>query len=130
MKTKVVAVSLALAMLVGAGSLLGQKKDQSQPPTTETTKLQLAQCALKVSGMTCDGCAKGVESGLLKVDGVKAAKVDFKSGEASVEYDPKKTSPEKVVAAFNENQRGYRVELAKSKGQAKQGNSEGKGCCP
>jgi len=117
MKTKVVAVSLALAVLVGAGSLLGQKKDQSQPPTTETTKLQLAQCAVKVSGMTCDGCPRMVEKGLSKVEGVKTVKVDFKTAAAQVEFNPKVTNAEKIIASFNKSNPGFRLELTKTSGK-------------
>ncbi len=93
----------------------------SQGPSTTaqsgTTKLQVTQCALKVSGMTCGGCAGMVEKGLLKQEGVKTAKVDYKTGEAQVEFDSKKTTPEKIVAAFNQANSGFRV--AQSKPSAK-----------
>ncbi len=80
-------------------------------------KLQVAQCALKISGMTCSGCAAMVEKGLLKVDGVKAAKVDSETGQAQVEFDSKRTTPEKIVTAFNQANSGFRVEPSKSGGK-------------
>jgi len=98
------------------------------------TSLQLAQCALKVSGMTCGGCAGAVQQALLKIEGVKQAEVDFNSGEAKVQFDPKKTTPEKIVTAFNESNPGFKVKQADKKG--KTGNSDDKGsgerksCCP
>jgi copper chaperone CopZ len=50
---------------------------------------------------------------LLKLDGVTTAKVDYKTGEAQVEFDAKKTTPEKIVAAFNQANSGFRVGQSK-----------------
>lgn len=80
---------------------------------SDTAKLQVTQCALKVKGMSCGGCAAMVEKGLLKVDGVKSAKVDFKAAAVQVEYDAKKTSPGKIVAAFNQSNPSFRTEEMK-----------------
>ena len=85
----------------------------SKTAQSGTAKLQVTQCALKVSGMTCCGCAGIVEKGLLKLDGVKTATVDYKTGEAQVQFDSKKTTPEKIVAAFNQANSGFRVEQSK-----------------
>lgn len=99
-----------LAMLVPSAAF---SQEPSKKATTETAKLQITQCALKVSGMTCGGCAGMVEKGLLKLDGVKTAKVDFKTGGVQVVYDSKKTTPEKIVAAFNQANSGFRAEQAR-----------------
>ena len=56
-----------------------------------------------------------VEQGLRKVEGVKEAKVDWKSGDVKVKYDEKTTTPEKIVAAFNKKNPGFRAELPKPK---------------
>lgn len=58
-----------------------------------------------------------VEKGLLKLEGVTMAKVDYKTGEAQVEFDAKKTTPEKIVSAFNQVNSGFRVEQSKSGGK-------------
>jgi copper chaperone CopZ len=50
---------------------------------------------------------------LLKLDGVTTAKVDYKTGEAQVEFDAKKTTPEKIVGAFNQANSGFRVKQSK-----------------
>lgn len=63
--------------------------------------------------MTCGGCAGIVEKSLLRLDGVSTAKVDYKTGEAQVEFDSKKTTPEKIVGAFNQVNSGFRVEQSK-----------------
>jgi copper chaperone CopZ len=99
-----------LAMLVPYATF---SQEPSKRATYETAKLQVTQCALKVSGMVCGGCAEMVKQGLLKVEGVKAAKVDYKSGGVQVSYDPKKTTPAKIAAAFNQASQGFRAELLK-----------------
>lgn len=46
----------------------------------ETTKL-------KVTGMSCGGCAANVERALLKVPGIDSAKVALREGEAEVQHE-------------------------------------------
>lgn len=88
---------------------------QEKPSEPGSTKLQVTQCALKVSGMTCGGCADQVKERLLKLEGVKTATVDYKTGDVQVEYDAKKTTPEKIEAAFNKGSGGFKAQLAKPK---------------
>jgi copper chaperone CopZ len=95
-----------LAVLVPVATF---SQGQSKTAASGAANLQVTQCALKVSGMTCSGCAAMVEKGLLKLDGVKTAKVGSKTGQAQVEFDAKKTTPEKIVAAFNQVNSGFRV---------------------
>ncbi len=110
MKTKTILFSGLLAILA---SLAGFSQEPSKTGQSGTAKLQVTQCALKVSGMTCGGCAGMVEKSLLKLDGVTTAKVDYKTGEAQVRFDSKKTTPDKIVAAFNQANSGFRVEQSK-----------------
>ncbi|MCL4523221.1 MAG: cation transporter [Acidobacteria bacterium] len=91
----------------------GQAKPKAQEPAT--AKLQVTQCALRVKGMTCDSCPEMVKERLVKLEGVKTATVDYKTGTAQVQYDSKKINPEKIVAAFNRDASGFRVELSEPK---------------
>lgn len=93
-------------------SLPSESQAASGTPAAGTAGLQVTQCALKVSGMTCSGCAAAVKQALLKLNGVKAANVDSATGAAQIEFDPNKTAPEKIVAAFNQASSGFRVDLA------------------
>ena len=54
---------------------------------------------LKVSGMTCNGCVRGVEKALSRVEGVASAKVDLAGASAVVEYDATRTSVPALIAA-------------------------------
>ena len=110
MKTRTILFSGLLAILA---PLSGFCQEPSRTAQAGTAKLQVTQCALKVSGMTCGGCAGMVEKSLRKLEGVTTAKVDYKKGEAQVEFDAKKTTPEKIVAAFNQANSGFRVEQSK-----------------
>jgi len=114
-KTKTILFSALLTVLA---PLSGFSQDASKAAQSGTAKLQVTQCALKVRGMTCGGCAAMVEKGLLKLEGVTTAKVDYNTGEAQLQFDAKKkTTPEKIVAAFNEANSGFRVAQSKSGGK-------------
>jgi len=111
LRTKIAFLCGLLAAMVPSAAL---SQESSKTATPGTANLQVTRCALKVNGMICGGCAGMVEKRLLKLEGVRAAKVEFKTGEAQVEFDPKKTTPEKIVAAFNQANSGFRVEKTKS----------------
>lgn len=65
---------------------------------------------LKVDGMTCGHCVRGVESALRKVEGVKETAVEL--GSATVEFDPAETNSAALVQAVLEE--GYRATVAPS----------------
>ena len=48
------------------------------------------QTTLKISGMSCAACAKRIEKGLARLDGVTQAQVNFATEAASVTYDAAK----------------------------------------
>jgi copper chaperone CopZ len=62
---------------------------------------------LRVTGMTCEGCADIVETALEMADGVESATADHETGEATVDGDASEaTLLEKVALA------GYQAEPA------------------
>ena len=63
--------------------------------------IQATQVALKVEGMTCGGCEIGVRQCLVKLDGVKDAKVSYEKGEVLVSYNPEEVTKEKMVEEIN-----------------------------
>ena len=58
-----------------------------------------ATVTLRIEGLLCSACAANVRSRLERADGVRSAAVDLERGEARVNYDPARTSPEALVAA-------------------------------
>ena len=61
------------------------------------------------------GCPPRVEAILVKVAGVKQAKVNDKTKQANVSYDGSKTNPAKIAAAFNKNDQGYKAAVVQAK---------------
>ncbi len=57
----------------------------------------IARIELSVPGMDCEACPITVRKALEKTPGVKSAKVDFPTKSAVVEYDPRVTSPERLM---------------------------------
>lgn len=62
---------------------------------------------LKVTGMSCGGCASKVTQALLAVPGVSDVTVTFSAGVAEVYYDEKITSAGQLTAAVKDA--GYGV---------------------
>lgn len=64
----------------------------AQPKKTETATFSVS--------MTCAKCKAAIEKNIPFEKGVKDLKVDLPKKEVTVEYDSSKTSPEKLVKAF------------------------------
>jgi len=77
---------------------------------------------MNVTGMTCGGCVGKVTRALNEVTGVRDAKVSLPTGDASVEYDERVTSPEQLRAAVRHA--GYGVASAGQQSAPRKG-----GCC-
>jgi len=84
---------------------------------------------IPVEGMTCPTCEVGVRYALKSVNGVESARVSVATKTATVDYDPSKTNPEKLVTAINAT--GYRATLphegllSSSKTTPRQASEEG-----
>src|SRR6266849_5583759 len=64
---------------------------QTQPVTDNS------RAVLSLEGMTCASCATRIEKGLKKVRGVKDARVNFATEQATVTYDAAQTNLEQMV---------------------------------
>lgn len=62
----------------------------------------LHRVSLRIDKMACSSCAARVEKVLQGIDGVKTARVAMKPPGAVIEYDPKKVTPERLVAAVED----------------------------
>lgn len=65
------------------------------------------QAILPIVGMNCGGCVRHVNNGLEKVEGVTSVSVSLPNKNATVQFDPQKTTIEKMVAAVQAA--GYKV---------------------
>jgi copper chaperone len=80
---------------------------------------------LKITGMTCGGCANTVTQALKAVNGVNNVKVLLSSGEAEVEFEDQFTTPDQLKSAVIAS--GYGIVDANSS-QKPEGKGCGSGC--
>lgn len=74
---------------------------------------------LKITGMSCAGCANHIHTALLKLGGVISDEVKFPGDIAIVKYDATRVSEEQIVKVIEEA--GYKAEVQKErKGEKKQ----------
>jgi len=66
---------------------------------------------LKITGMTCAGCANHVSKALKNVNGVIEQSVEYPGDVAIIKYDVAKTKPEELIKAIEEA--GYQAEVIK-----------------
>jgi copper chaperone CopZ len=69
----------------------------------------LRHLTLAIDGMDCAGCAGTIQAALSRAPGVSNATVAFDKKEAEVQYDPSKTSPERLIAVVASTQ--YKARL-------------------
>ncbi len=104
------AVVAALVMLPYYYGPLRAAFDKPQQPTSPAAQpVQLSTVELKVSGMTCSGCAVSVRNALLEIPGVASASVDHETGRTTVQYDPRKASTAQLVETVNKT--GFKASL-------------------
>ena len=80
----------------------------SAPPRSHVA-LATATVELKVDGMTCEVCARGVKKRLMDEPGVQSVEVSLKEAKARVIYDSNRTAPRLLVQAVNTM--GFRASL-------------------
>jgi len=64
---------------------------------------------VRISGMSCASCAQRIEKGLKQVEGVKDARVNFATGQATIELEPGGAGLDKVIKKVRDL--GYDVVL-------------------
>lgn len=62
---------------------------------------------LTIQGMTCGGCVNSVQRALAGLPGVRQTEVSLEAGQATIEYDAARVSPEQLKTAIEEA--GYDV---------------------
>lgn len=63
------------------------------------TEGSAARATLRIDGLLCSACAANVRGRLERLDGVSSAQVDLDRGQARVDYDPARATPDGLVAA-------------------------------
>ena len=65
---------------------------------------------LEIKGMTCDGCAKGIEKNVASLDGIHQNEVNYQKGEGNFSFDENIISKENIIQEI-EKYGHYKVAL-------------------
>ncbi|MBS1751584.1 MAG: ATPase P [Flavobacterium psychrophilum] len=118
MKTRSIIIA---AFLFGAAPVFGYGNSKANAQTSVQTviKEEPKTVKLKITGMTCAGCSNHVATTLKALDGVMDQKVLYPGDLATVKYDARKTSIDKIIKAIEKI--GYKAVTLSDKAMAKQG---------
>ncbi len=87
---------ILIAVLIGLGLtpfLAGLPAEAGTPAQAAgQAKQKQATVQMRIAGMTCAACAKGLEASFRNMAGVERASVDYKAGQATITFDPAKQS--------------------------------------
>ena len=106
---KVVICALVAIVLQGFGPYAA-----STSAMAATTPAENARVLLAIEGMHCVSCASGIKAMLKRTPGVVSAEVSYERCEAEVEYDPSRTSTEKIIEAITNL--GYKASVKENSG--------------
>jgi len=106
----------AVALTIVALALAVTTQTFSSPlePITDETALSVNDeetVVLKITGMTCGGCASHVSTALTELEGVISEDVSYPGDHNTITYNPKETTVEKIIAAIEKT--GYKAEIVK-----------------
>jgi copper chaperone CopZ len=78
-------------------------------PATPIANANLQRVVISVEGMTCATCEIVVRHALRRIEGVKSVDVSAAVKTATVDYEPVKANPQKLVEAINST--GYHASV-------------------
>ena len=106
-------LAVLVGMLVTVAPTFGQSKPEGVKPDHGNVLLRFTK-----DGTVSASCSQTIgliTQSMLQVEGVKNVKMDPKNNGVQVSYDPRKTSPEKIVVAFNKENPDTLLELSDAK---------------
>lgn len=98
-----------LALVCGCNCKVALAQNKDNPFGKASTKI----VELKVTGMTCQGCADHVTSELSKKEGVVKSDVKFAENSATVTYDSASVNEADIIRTIEET--GYKAEVRSEK---------------
>lgn len=120
-------MSVNLKLMVAAAGVSGLLSASSiclpcTPFTRESTVAlangaDTARVKLAIKGMTCGGCAAAARIALLRAAGVYKAEVSFETASAVVQYDPKSTNSDALIAHLKKAT-GFEARVVSDQGPA------------
>ncbi len=114
---------LSVALICGCNCKAAFGQSQDKPFGNASAKV----IDLKVTGMTCQGCADQVTKTLSEKKGIVKSDVKFADNKALVTYDPKEIKPEEIITVIEAI--GYKAELTTEKNDKKDDKTAPPSCC-
>ncbi len=122
-----VAILIILANVCGCGVCKAKAADktihQSKLVMNEEPKI----VTLKITGMSCAGCASHIHTALSKTDGVISDEVKYPGDIAIIKYEASKISEKEIIAVIEKT--GYKAELQREKKDKTLSTTSIKSCC-
>ena len=118
-------MAAVLLALIGTSVMAWTRSAHVSQPVAATSNradipVATRHVAIKVSGMFCASCEATVRTMLTRTAGVRSADVNVGKGLATVEYDPKVTTPAKLADVIN--RLGYTATLPVADAKASLGS--------
>jgi len=99
MDSRKYAILAALVALLFTAAAFGQVKSDAAKPDRANVLLRFEKESTVSSN--CSQTLGVITQSMLEVEGVKNAKIEGKNNGVQVSYDPGKTTPQRIVTAFN-----------------------------
>lgn len=106
-------INFKFSFLALAFILLGAATTLSAQSTEKTTSKKEASVEIKITGMTCAGCASHVYNVLSETDGVIDNEVKYPGDIAVIKFDASKITSKELVATIEE-ETNYKAELVET----------------
>lgn len=122
-----VAVAIAATSVCGTGICESPAANKTIRPVNLTANGDPRSLTLKITGMTCAGCASHIRTALSKTDGVLSDEVKYPGDIATIKYDAAKISEKEIIGVIEKA--GYKAEVMKNKDKKTASVNEPKSCC-
>ena len=99
-----------VGLLLAAAPGFGQVKSEAAKQDGANALLRFAKDG--TVSASCSETLGVITQSMLQVEGVKNVKMDAKNNGVQVSYDPGKTTPQKIVAAFNKENPDMQLQLS------------------
>ena len=94
---KITIVLGIMALILSACGGSSQKQSEENADAAKEIPVNLAKIEVAVTGMTCSGCEKSVQTALKELDGVVTAKASHTDSNTVIEYDADKIKADSVL---------------------------------
>lgn len=120
-------VLMAAANVCGCGVCKANAADKTVKQSQFLINEEPKTVTLKITGMSCAGCASHIHTALSKTDGVISDEIKYPGDVATVKYDASKISEKEIITVIEKT--GYKAEVIKSKDKKTTSVTELKSCC-